>query len=94
MYNLKRLQVGKFNIKDAIDIQQLESNPIQNLIPFENMFQDKQVINLSNKKLELFLNGVRLSYNLEENIYRIYNNQKFIGIGIIENNLLKRDIVL
>ena len=25
---------------------------------------------------------------------KIYNNNKFIGIGIVENKLLKRDIVL
>ena len=32
---------------------------------------------------------------IEENdIYRIYNNKQFIGIGIVENKLLKRDIVI
>ena len=49
---------------------------------------------LENRKLELFLNGVKLTYKLNDGIYRIYNNDKFIGLGIVENELLKRDIVL
>ena len=30
----------------------------------------------------------------QDGIYKIYNNNKFIGIGIIKNSLLKRDIIL
>jgi len=31
----------------------------------------------------------------ENNVYRIYDkNNKFIGLGVIQNNILKRDIVL
>ena len=42
----------------------------------------------------MFLNGVKLTYSLSEDIYRIYNNEHFIGIGILKNGLLKRDIVI
>ena len=43
----------------------------------------------------MFLNGVNLTQNYNDGIYKIYNeNNKFVGIGILENNLLKRDIVL
>ena len=44
--------------------------------------------------LFIFLNGVKLTYKLNDGIYRIYNSDKFIGLGIVENELLKRDIVL
>ena len=34
-------------------------------------------------------------FKLKEGIYKIYDvNKNFIGIGIIKNNLLKRDIVI
>ena len=44
--------------------------------------------------IELFLNGVQLTHDLEDEVYRIYNNNNFIGLGIVKNKLLKRDIVI
>ena len=94
MFDLKRIQVGKFNICDAVTIEELEKDKEKNFIYFEEIFKDKKIINLNNKKLQLFLNGVRLTFNLNDEIYRIYNNEKFIGLGTIKDNLLKRDIIL
>ena len=63
-------------------------------ISIEEYFNNKENINLDEKKLNLFLNGVKLTFNLNNDIYKIYNNNKFIGTGVISNNLLKRDIVI
>ena len=60
----------------------------------EELFKEEQKIELNNKKLILFLNGVKLSNENEDGVYKIYNLGKFIGIGIIKDNLLKRDIIL
>jgi len=50
---------------------------------------------LNNKKLELFLNGVKLNTMLEDGICKIYNDKKsFVGIGEIKDNKLKRDIII
>ena len=47
------------------------------------------------KQLDKFLNGVKIRIDKQENICRIYNeNNEFIGIGTIEKNFLKRDIIL
>ena len=43
---------------------------------------------------ELFLNGVQLTFNEQDDVYRIYNNNIFLGLGIVKNNLLKRDIII
>lgn len=100
MLELKRIQVGNFNIKEAITIEQLENNIDnkefieENFIQFEEIFKNKEKIELDDRKLRLFLNGVQLTSDKKEGIYIIYNNNKFIGIGIVENKLLKRDIVL
>lgn len=64
------------------------------LISIEEYFNNKKNINLDERKLNLFLNGVKLTFNLNNDIYKIYNNNKFIGTGVISNNLLKRDIVI
>lgn len=100
MLELKRIQVGNFNIKEAITIEQLENNIDnkefieENFMQFEEIFKNKEKIELDDRKLRLFLNGVQLTIGKEDGTYKIYNNNKFIGIGIVENKLLKRDIVL
>ena len=108
MKSLKRTQVGDFKIENSITIEELNKivednktdseesikNLNEKIISIEKVFENKQSIKLHNKKLELFLNGVMLTQNLDEDVYKIYNqNNEFIGTGIIKNNLLKRDII-
>ena len=50
---------------------------------------------LNANKLKLFLNGVQLTYHSPDGLYRIYTeNEKFVGIGMVKNNLLKREIIV
>ena len=105
MKELNRTKVGIFNIEDSIYIKDLEQN-INNkeylnkhVISIEQLFIklygiDKK-LELNNKKLELFFNGVKLTYNMKDGLYRVYNEKnEFIGIGNIKDNLLKREICL
>lgn len=100
MKELKRIQVGEFNLDNTITINELEQNIdnkefIENhFISIERLFMNLKSIELKDDKLRLFLNGVKLSFNLDNNIYKIYNKNEFLGIGVVENKLLKRDIVL
>lgn len=92
MKELKRTQVGEFKIDDAITIEELEQK--QTCITIEDYFRQNENINLSEKKLQLFLNGVKLTWPLSDGVYKIYSNENFIGIGTVRNNLLKRDIII
>ena len=95
MEELQRTKVNNFKIEDSVLLDDITlENAEKNLIKIEEVFKEKDKIELDNKKLELFLNGVKLTYDLPKDIYRIYNNKQFIGIGIVENKLLKRDIVI
>ena len=94
MKELNRTRVGEFSIDDSITIEELENGNYNNFITVEEYFKNYKSINLNEKKLQLFLNGVQLTWNLEDGIYRIYWDNQFIGIGTIKNNLLKRDIIL
>lgn len=97
MSELRRTQVGDFKIINAVTIDELEEDKKlieQKFITLEELFQDKDSIELDNRKLELFLNGVKLTQKYEDGIYKIYHEKNFIGIGVIENCLLKRDIIL
>lgn len=96
MKELKRTKVGEFEIEDAIKIQELENEKIKqsNFITLEKYFDKNEKIVLEDAKLKLFLNGVKLTYNNKDGIYKIYNKNRFIGIGTIKNKLLKRDIIV
>lgn len=95
MKELQRISVDKFTIEDSINLEELNQDIAhQKLITIENIFNDKEKIYLNDKGLELFLNGVQLTRELGDGLYRIYNNNKFIGLGVINNKLLKRDIVI
>lgn len=94
MKELKRTQVGEFKIEESITIEELENNVEKHFITIEKYFENSKKINLDAKKLQLFLNGVQLTHDLEDGIYTIYSDGKFIGIGAIKNKLLKRDIVV
>ena len=95
MKNLKRLQVGEFNIKDAVYIDKIDlKNVNDHLITPEEILRGIPCINLGEKKLKLFLNGVQLTANNIDGLYKIYVANKFIGTGTIKKGLLKRDIIL
>lgn len=101
MKELKRTQVGDFKIEDSVIVNDLVDN-LQNdsfikqkIISVEDLFIKNQKIKLDKRKLQLFFNGVRLTQNYCDGVYRIYDQRdNFIGTGVVENNLLKRDIVI
>ena len=96
MSALNREKVGEFEINQAIKIEDIKENFNTNkLISLESFFEDKDKIELSPRSYVAFLNGVKLFTDNEDGIYRIYNiEKKFIGIGIVKNGILKRDIVI
>lgn len=104
MKELNRTKVGIFDIKDSIKIDELEQNKNNEeflkryLISIEDLFiklyGENNKIVLNEKKLSLFFNGVRLSHNLQDGQYRIYNEDgEFVGTGSVRKKLLKREIV-
>lgn len=94
MKELKRTQVGGFSIENSTTIEELENDVDKYFITIEKYFENYPQIYLNAKKLQLFLNGVQLTHELEDGIYTIYSDEKFIGIGTVKNKLLKRDIVI
>lgn len=95
MKELIRTKVNKFNLEDAITIEELEI--MRENVPYisvEQLFSTSDELNLDIRKLELFLNGVMLTFKEVDGIYRIYSNKAFIGLGTVRNNLLKRDVIL
>ena len=104
MKELNRTKVGIFDIKNSITIEELEDNKDnetylkEHIISIEDLFielyGDENKVMLSERKIELFLNGVKLTQALADGLYRIYDEKgTFIGIGSVKDRLLKREIV-
>ena len=101
MSSLERIKVDRFSLNDAITFDELEGikDKIEilnkKLVKMEDLFNTLPKITLNKRKQELFLNGVKLTYELEDGIYNIYSYEnKYLGTGIIKEKLLKRDIII
>lgn len=100
MLELERLRVGEFDISLSVTIDEIEKNKDNkeflenNIISLEKIFEKNEKIDISNQKLKHFLNGVKISNNCKDGVYRIYNESKFIGLGIVKDKLLKRDVII
>lgn len=105
MKELNRTKVGIFDIRNSIKIEELEDNKDnetylkEHIISIEDLFielyGDENKVMLSERKIELFLNGVKLTQALADGLYRIYDEKgTFIGIGSVKDRLLKREIVV
>ena len=64
------------------------------IIQIETLFLENEEISLDARKLELFLNGVQLAEDRQDGIYRVYNDERFVGLGKIQKKLFKRDIIV
>lgn len=93
MKELNRTKVGRFKIEDAIILKELENNKEREIITMERLLSNLPSINLSEKQIEKFINGVQISVDKEDGIYNIYTN-KYLGTGIVKNKKVKRDIIL
>ncbi len=101
MKELNRTKVGNFEIASAITIEDLEKNKDseeflnKHIISIQDFFKDYPIIYLENQEIELLLNGVKLQRDLEDGLYQIQTvSKKFIGVGKLTNNMLKRKLML
>lgn len=99
MKELNRLQAGEFYIKDAVTIsemkEKIEAGNLENIITIEEIFKNNPQIQLEQEQIEPYINGVKINTKKTNGVYRIYKpDGTFIGLGIVENSKLKRDLVI
>ncbi len=101
MKELQRIRVGEFDVQNAVTVQELKDN-IENkqwidkhFITIEQLLKNSPKIVLNDKKIDMFLNGVKLNTTLEDGVCLVYNeNGVFLGTGVIQNKKLKRDVIV
>lgn len=98
MSELERLKTGDFKIEDSIKLYDFLELPyeemLKRLISLEEYYSDHKKINFKEEEYNKFLNGIVFDLeNTSDTIVRVYMNNKFKGLGKVENNKLKRFII-
>ena len=86
--SLTRLSQGVFNLDDAFSLDELNH---ESIISIESAFLNLDKLSLTQDETRLFLNGVRFSFEGQENtLFRIYDNdKKFLGLGEVWDSKLQ-----
>ena len=94
MTALQRKQVGEYSLENSYNLEQIEEMTLNNDFKFlktvEEIFSYDKYNLQTEKEFILYKNGntVKIKENLENKRYRIYFQDKFIGLANIENNNL------
>ena len=96
---LERISTGVFNKGNSHTLSQIENivkdgDVTSLLYNVEDIFVEYPRLEIPEYKLQYYLNGVKLTYILENGIYKVYSEDRFIGLGEINDNLLKRKFVI
>lgn len=83
MSSLRRTRVGNFTLDD-----------VEKIFSIEETLKNEPEYKLKDKELSKFLNGVKIKANLKDGLVRVYDNDKFIGVGEIKTQELRRKIVV
>ena len=93
MTGLRRTQVGEYLVEEGFTIEQMEEMGEKGDFSFVSSVEDSfsfEKINLKDEKqIKLFINGNTVVYKKTNGRYRIYENNKFIGLGEVTENRLK-----
>lgn len=97
MTELRRTQTGNFKIEDSISLYEFLKldylEMLDKIISIEDYFEENKKITLTDEELHRFLNGVKFEVQSSDQIVRVYNKGKYIGLGTVEDKELKRFIV-
>lgn len=92
---IRRTQTNGFLIKNAVKLDFLEKlfnntgDISEYLMTSDCALGDIPVINLGNEDAKLYKNGGFIKTGETSGFWRVYHNEQFIGIGRIDNGLLR-----
>lgn len=100
MTKLCRTKAGAFSIKEAVNIQRLESleesEILKEIIPTEKILYQitKNEFNLQPHRYKAFLNGLTTRTKEKEGIYIVKLKNVVIGLGSVKNGELKKEYLI
>ena len=97
MVDLIRLKNGNFDIKDSIPLYEFLKLNFEEMkkriISIDDYYSDLKRINMDKEEYTKFFNGVKLEYNEQDKIVKVYENNKYKGLGQIKDGVLKRYLI-
>ena len=98
MTELIRLKSGNFLIEDSVDMQEFLElkypEMLEKIITIEDYYKENRKVILNEEDCEHFINGMSIEIEGYDNkTVRVYQAKKFIGIGTVKENHLKRYLV-
>ena len=95
MKSLCRTRVDKFDILDSYSFEQIENGDFK-VLSMEEVMSSFPKLTLPEEKKNLFLNGVKINSvdKINNNVYNIYIKNKYLGLAIMQDGYLKRDIII
>ena len=92
---IRRTKSGCFDIKNSVKLDFLENLVNNNadigkyLMPLDLGLGDIPVINLGDKDIELYVHGGFITVAHGDGLVRVYNGNRFIGVGMIHDKTLR-----
>lgn len=97
MVELIRLKNGNFDIKDSIPLYEFLKLNFEEMkkriITIDDYYTDLKRINMDEIEYTKFVNGVKLEYNEQDKLVKVYENNKYRGLGQIKDGILKRYLI-
>ena len=90
MSKLTRTRCGIFTLDNGVGVEEFKStqNYEKYIIPADKAVSFEKLI-LTSEQAQKILDGVYENYGFKDGTYRIYNQDKFIGVGKVEKGYLK-----
>ena len=90
MSKLTRTRCGIFTMENGISVEDLKnSENIEKYIIAPDKAVSFEKLNLTSGQAQKILDGVYENYGFADGVYRVYNQDAFIGVGKVENGILR-----
>ena len=97
MIDLTRLRNGNFYIEDSIplyDFLKLNFEEMQKkIVSIDEYYDDLKKVIMEEEEYTKFINGVKLPYDEQDKLVKVYYDNKYRGLGQIKDNILKRYLI-
>ncbi len=97
MLELTRLKNGNFDIKDSVNLYEFlrmeYKDMLRNVVSIEEYYKELKKISLKKDEYSKFLNGVKINFEETDKLVRVYNGNKYSGLGEIKDGKLKRYVI-
>ena len=87
---LIRTKTGKFDLSECVDLDKLNEENIKDYVfPLNRILEDYDKIDLEEKEVNDIFCGKSLNKNLTDGTYILYYDGEVVGLGVINNKILK-----